>query len=135
MILCSFPSLLFLLLALAHSIASPVNLASRYSANSLDLDNSNATHDLRRRINFDNPRLIMGYLAVPQVSVLLSYDFITARVNIRIYRPQLRSTMRMASRLFRSEVHTNRLGMMGHISMPPPYQITSCLGNDCFGEP
>ncbi|KAJ3747451.1 hypothetical protein DFH05DRAFT_1479929 [Lentinula detonsa] len=68
MILCSFPSLLFLLVALAHSLASPVNLASRYSANSLDLDNSNATHDLRRRINFDDPRLIMGYLAVPQAT-------------------------------------------------------------------
>ncbi|KAJ4001647.1 hypothetical protein F5050DRAFT_1722229 [Lentinula boryana] len=88
MILCSFPSLLFLLVALAHSLASPVNLALRYSANSLDLDNSNTTHDLRRRIDFDKPNLILGYLAVPQATAeeFNAHGFTAIPIS-RLYRP------------------------------------------------
>ncbi|KAJ3910720.1 hypothetical protein F5879DRAFT_7271 [Lentinula edodes] len=65
-------SSIFLLVLLMHSVAvysSPVNLAllNKRGAGTIDLDNNaNATHDLYRRVDFDKPNLILGYLAVPQ---------------------------------------------------------------------
>ncbi|GAW06476.1 hypothetical protein LENED_008405 [Lentinula edodes] len=65
-------SSIFLLVLLMHSVAvysSPVNLTllNKRGAGTIDLDNNaNATHDLYRRVDFDKPNLILGYLAVPQ---------------------------------------------------------------------
>ncbi|KAJ3867704.1 hypothetical protein EV359DRAFT_78297 [Lentinula novae-zelandiae] len=63
-------SSIFLLVLLMHSVAvysSPVNLAllNKREPGTID-NNANATHDLYRRVDFDKPNLILGYLAVPQ---------------------------------------------------------------------